>query len=86
MVGGKPPRKLWKIGDIARHTGLSRQTVHNYAVLGLISEEERTESGHRLFADAVWKDLAHVERLKSGGKTLGEIARLVARKRDRAGS
>ncbi|MBI3722512.1 MerR family transcriptional regulator [bacterium] len=83
MVSGKPPRKLWKIGELVRHTGLSRQTIHNYVVLGLIYEEDRTESGHRLFSEAVWKQLAEVERLKAGGKTLGAIARLAARKRAR---
>ncbi|MEZ0231152.1 MAG: MerR family transcriptional regulator [Planctomycetota bacterium] len=79
------PRKLWKIGEIARHTKLSRQTIHNYTVLGLITEEDRTESGHRLYADAVFKQLAEIERLKAGGKTLGEIARRMARRRAQSG-
>ena len=83
MVGAKPPRKLWKIGEIARHTKLSRQTIHNYTVLGLITEEDRTESGHRLYGDAVFRHLAEIERLKAEGKTLGEIARRVAQRRVR---
>ena len=81
MVTAKPPRKLWKIGEIASHTKLSRQTIHNYTVLGLITEEDRTQSGHRLYGDAVFKQLAQIERLKAEGKTLGEIARRVARRR-----
>jgi hypothetical protein len=84
VVSGKPPRKLWKIGDIVRHTGLSRQTVHNYTILGLITEVERTESGHRLFGDAVFKRLADIERHKAQGKSLADIARLVAPKGERA--
>ena len=83
MVTDKPPRKLWKIGEISRHTGLSRQTIHNYVVLGLISEEDRTEGNHRLFGDDVWKQLAAIERLKQEGKTLGEIARRMAARRAR---
>lgn len=75
------PKKLWKIGDVARHTELSRQTIHNYTVLGLITEEDRTESGHRLYGDAVFKQLADIERLKAEGKTLGEIARRMAQRR-----
>jgi DNA-binding transcriptional MerR regulator len=82
VVVARPPRKLWKIGEIARHMNLSRQTIHNYTLLGLIAEEERTESGHRLYGDSVWKSLARIERLKQEGKSLSEIARrLVARGR-----
>jgi DNA-binding transcriptional MerR regulator len=73
VVGAKPPRKLWKIGEIARHMNLSRQTIHNYTILGLITEEGRTESGHRLYGDGVWKELAEIERLKEAGKSLNEI-------------
>lgn len=83
MVTGKPPRKLWKIGELARHTGLSRQTIHNYVVLGLITEEDRTDGNHRLFGDDVWKQLAAIERLKAEGKTLAEITRRMTLKRAR---
>lgn len=83
MVTGKPPRKLWKIGELARHTGLSRQTIHNYVVLGLITEEDRTDGNHRLFGDDVWKQLAAIERLKAEGKTLAEITRRMTQKRAR---
>ena len=38
------PRKLFKIGEIMSHTGLSRQTLHNYTMMGLIREAERTGS------------------------------------------
>jgi DNA-binding transcriptional MerR regulator len=81
QVSATPPRKLWKIGEVARHTAVSRQTIHNYTLLGLIAEEERTESGHRLYGDGVFKALAVIERLKGEGKTLAEIARRVERRR-----
>jgi DNA-binding transcriptional MerR regulator len=81
MARASLPKKLWKIGDVARHTELSRQTIHNYTVLGLITEEDRTESGHRLYGDAVFKQLADIERLKAEGKTLGEIARRMTQRR-----
>jgi len=77
----KPPRKLWKIGEIASHTKLSRQTIHNYTILGLITEEDRTGSGHRLYGEAVFKHLAEIERLKAEGRTLAEISRRMARRR-----
>ncbi|MBN1421119.1 MAG: MerR family transcriptional regulator [Planctomycetes bacterium] len=69
----KPPRKLFKIGELIHYTGLSRQTLHNYTVFGLIREEDRTLSGHRLYGEEVFETLAHVEDLKKQGLTLKEI-------------
>jgi DNA-binding transcriptional MerR regulator len=34
------PRKLYKIGEVMKYTGLSRQTIHNYTMMGLIHEAE----------------------------------------------
>jgi DNA-binding transcriptional MerR regulator len=47
------------------HTGISRQTLHNYTMLGLITEEERTESGHRLYGEEVFERLARIHELKA---------------------
>ena len=69
------PKKLFKIGEVMRYSGLSRQTIHNYTMLGLITEEERTESGHRLYGEEVFERLAEIETLKSK-KTLKEIRQL----------
>lgn len=70
------PRKLFKIGEIMRHTGLSRQTVHNYTTLGLITEAERTESGHRLYDESVFRTLERIEELKAR-HTLQEVRELL---------
>jgi len=70
------PQKLFKIGEVMRHTGLSRQTLHNYTVMGLISESERTESGHRLYGEEVFERLSRVAELK-GRMTLLQIRRLL---------
>ncbi|MEM7165920.1 MAG: MerR family transcriptional regulator [Planctomycetota bacterium] len=60
----KVPRKLFKIGEVMDHTGLSRQTIHNYTMLGLITEEARTESGHRLYGEEVFARLTRIHELK----------------------
>ena len=64
------PKKLFRIGEVMRYSGLSRQTIHNYTTLGLITEAERTESGHRLYPEAVFKRLQRIEKLKKRSKTL----------------
>lgn len=73
------PKKLYRIGEIMRHTGLSRQTVHNYTVFGLITEEERTEAGHRLYGEEVFERLRRIEELKQDEKTLREIRQILGR-------
>lgn len=58
------PKKLYKIGEVMKYSGLSRQTIHNYTMLGLIYEEERTDAGHRLYNEEVFERLKKIERLK----------------------
>ena len=57
----------WKIGDMARLTGLSVRTLHHYDQIGLLGASERTESGHRMYAEA---DLEHAIGLMRRHKTL----------------
>ena len=61
----RPPPKLYKIGEVMQYSGLSRQTIHNYTMLGLITEEARTPSGHRLYGEAVFERLARIQDLKA---------------------
>ena len=67
-----PPVKQYRIGEVARYSGLSRQTVHNYTIMGLIRECEWTPGGHRLYGEAVFGDLVRIEELKRS-LTLREI-------------
>jgi len=67
-----PPPKLYRVGEIVRHTGFSRQTVHNYTTMGLIKERERTKAGHRLYGEEVFQTLALIKTLRQS-KTLSEI-------------
>lgn len=61
---GTPPPKRYKIGELARHTGLTRQTLHNYTRWGLIAEAGWTAGGHRLYDESVFPRLARVLALK----------------------
>jgi len=72
----KIPVKLYRIGDLVRYTPLSRQTIHNYTVMGLIQEADYTEGGHRLYDESVFELLLKIEELKKT-KTLSEIRRLL---------
>ncbi len=74
--GGGGPKKLYKIGEIMKYTGLSRQTIHNYTMMGLIEEAERTDSGHRLYGQDVFDRLQKIEMLKRH-RTLREVIELL---------
>ncbi len=73
MVGKRLPPKLYRMAEAMEHTGLSRQTLHYYATLGLIHESKRTASGYRLFPTTVFRDLERVKKLQKKGYTLREI-------------
>lgn len=66
------PPKRYKVGEIMRHTGLSRQTIHNYTMLGLLKPIERTESGHRLYDESVFDRIKKIELMKLH-RTLQEV-------------
>ncbi|MHC4931170.1 MAG: helix-turn-helix domain-containing protein [Planctomycetota bacterium] len=67
------PEKLYRIGEVIEHSGLSRQTLHFYATIGLIREKSRTRAGYRLFPPSVFASLERVLALKKKGYTLREI-------------
>ena len=70
------PVKLYRIGELVRHTPLSRQTIHNYTIMGLIREAEWTEGGHRLYDESVFQKLSKIIELKRT-KTLCEIRQIL---------
>lgn len=75
-VGGTPvpiPKKLFRAGEIIEHTGISRQTLHTYTLLGLITEERSTLAGHRLYDESVFERLNRIQEMKRQSKTLREI-------------
>ena len=69
--------KLFKIGEVMEHSGLSRQVIHNYTQLELIHEAKRTPSGHRLYGKEVFERLKKIKKFQSKGKTLLEIKKIL---------
>ncbi|MHC4289397.1 MAG: MerR family transcriptional regulator [Planctomycetota bacterium] len=75
------PAKLYRIGEIVRHTPFTRQTIHNYTTMGLIRESDWTEGGHRLYDESVFERLWQIQQLRKN-KTLSEIQKLFKRKEE----
>ena len=70
------PAKLYRIGELVNYTPFSRQTIHNYTIMGLIREAQWTEGGHRLYDESVFRRLSRIVQLKKT-KTLAEIMRIL---------
>lgn len=66
------PTKLFRIGELVSYTPFSRQTIHNYTIMGLIQEASWTQGGHRLYDESVFERLSKIIQLRKT-KTLSEI-------------
>lgn len=75
-AGFKTPPKLYRIGDLVRSTPFTRQTIHNYTIMGLIQEASWTEGGHRLYDESVFERLWQIQQLRET-KSLSEIRDLL---------
>ena len=71
------PAKLYRIGELVRYTPFSRQTIHNYTIMGLIREARWTEGGHRLYDESVFQRLSRIIELRKT-KTLTEIRSILS--------
>ncbi len=72
------PAKLYRIGELVNCTPFSRQTIHNYTIMGLIREIQWTQGGHRLYDESVFKRLSKIMQLKKT-KTLTEIRQILSK-------
>ena len=71
------PAKLYRIGELVSYTPFSRQTIHNYTIMGLIQEAKWTEGGHRLYDESVFARLSRIIQLRKT-KTLMEIKEILS--------
>jgi DNA-binding transcriptional MerR regulator len=69
----------WRIGTLARRTGLSIRTLHWYDEIGVLKPSRHTASGHRLYAAADVQRLQEIRSLRHLGVTLEEIRDLLQR-------
>ncbi len=75
-IGLRVPAKRYRIGELVRHSPFSRQTIHNYTVMGLIREAEWTEGGHRLYDESVFEQLSRIVELRKT-KSLTQIRHIL---------
>ena len=68
---------LFKIGVIAKMTGISVQALRYYQQRGLINPKQQLESGYRLYSPDVIERIKFIQRCQSIGFALEEILELL---------
>ncbi|HEX6037590.1 MerR family transcriptional regulator [Longimicrobium sp.] len=70
---------MWKVGALAKQTGLSIRMLRYYDQIGLLTPSARTPSGHRLYGPDDLDRLQRVLSLRQLGFALEEIAECLRR-------
>ena len=69
---------LFKIGEVARESGVGVETLRFYESRGLVAPASRTQSGYRLYDPSVHERLSFIKKAQSAGFRLDEISRLIS--------
>ncbi len=78
-VSDTPQTRSWRIGEVAKATGLTVRTLHHYDALGLLVPSARSEAGYRLYSDGDVRRLYRILALRGMGFPLEEIGSTLVR-------
>lgn len=73
---------LLKVGELARHTGLTVRTLHHYDAIGLLAPSARSEAGYRLYNATDIARLHAIQALRLLGLPLAEIGAVLGAEND----
>lgn len=74
---GQASTSLFKIGEVARHSGVGIETLRFYERSGLLEQPARTEGGYRLYDERALQQLEFIKRAQALGFKLDEIKRIL---------
>ncbi len=69
---------LLNIGQVAKRTGVTVETLRFYEKQGLIATSQRSDGGYRQYSSDTVKRLRFIQHAKDVGFTLKDIAELLA--------
>jgi DNA-binding transcriptional MerR regulator len=70
--------RSWRVGELAKATGLSVRSLHHYDAIGLLQPTRRSSAGHRLYSEADVRRLHRVLALRGFGLSLTEVGQVLA--------
>ncbi len=76
--GQQQPGRTWKVGALAKATGLTVRTLHHYDEIGLLQPSSRLSGGHRLYDAGDVARLYRIIRLRQLGFPLSQVAEVLA--------
>ncbi|MFG1488497.1 Zn(2+)-responsive transcriptional regulator [Oceanospirillum sp. HFRX-1_2] len=68
---------LYKIGSLAKASGVTVETLRFYEKQGLLPEPHRSDAGYRLYPESAISQVAFILRAKAVGFSLKDIAGLL---------
>lgn len=71
-------QKSWKVGELAKLTGLTIRTLRYYDQIGLYSPSGYSDAGYRLYNESDLSRLQQILALKDLGLSLDEIKSILA--------
>jgi DNA-binding transcriptional MerR regulator len=69
----------WKVGELAKRTGVSVRTLHYYDEIGLLSPSHHSGAGYRLYTEADVIRFQQIKSLRNLGFSLEEIRQFLSR-------
>jgi len=82
LYSGAMGVESWKIGQVAKASGIGIDAIRFYEREGLIEKPARRPSGYRAYSPDVVRQLRFIRRAKELGFSLAEISELLALDRD----
>lgn len=73
--------EVFRVGELAKRTGVSVRALHHYDEIGLLAPSGRSESRYRLYAREDVVRLQQIKSLRQLGFSLEEIRELLAARR-----
>ena len=70
-------KEQWKVGQLAKLTGITVRTLHHYDQIGLLVPSLHSDAGHRLYSGMDIARLQQIISLKQLGFSLDEIGDLL---------
>jgi DNA-binding transcriptional MerR regulator len=63
----------FRVGELARMSGVSRRTIDFYTVQGLLEPVERSDGGHRFYGEDALYRIRAIKALQARGMSLVEV-------------